>query len=47
MRDVLYEFKEGFLPTQYIVDAMEEAKEDYNEQDIIKKYEMIKKSNTK
>ena len=42
VRDVLYEFKEGFLPTQFIVDAMEEAKEEYSEQGIINKYEIIK-----
>ena len=42
VRDVLYEFKEGFLPTQFIVDAMEEAKEDYSEQEIKNKYEIIK-----
>ncbi len=28
--DVLYEFKEGFLLLQYVIDAMEEAKEDFN-----------------
>uniref|UniRef100_A0A9J7XN67 Reverse transcriptase domain-containing protein n=1 Tax=Cyprinus carpio carpio TaxID=630221 RepID=A0A9J7XN67_CYPCA len=42
VRDVLYEFKEGFLPTQFIVDAMEEAKEDYSEQEIKNKYAIIK-----
>jgi len=42
VRDVLYEFKEGFLPTQFIVDAMEEAKEDYSEQGIINQFELIK-----
>lgn len=45
VRDVLYEFKEGFLPVQYIVDAihmMEGAKEDYSRQEITNKYDVIK-----
>ncbi len=42
VRDVLYEFKEGFLPVQYIVDVMEEAKEDYSRQEITNKYDVIK-----
>ncbi len=42
VRDVLYEFKEGFLPIQYIVDAMDEAKEEYSKQEITNKYEIIK-----
>ncbi len=42
VRDVLYEFKEGFLPMQYIVDAMDEAKEEYSKQEITNKYEIIK-----
>lgn len=42
VRDVLYEFKEGFLPVQCIIDAMEEAKEDFSTQEIINKYEVIK-----
>lgn len=42
VRDVLYEFKEGFLPTQYVVDAMEVAKEEYSKQEITNKYEIIK-----
>ncbi len=42
VRDVLYEFKEGFLPTQYIIDAMEMAKEEYSKQEITNKYEAIK-----
>jgi len=44
VRDVLYEFKEGFLPVQFIVDVMEEAKEDFSRQEIINKYEIIKKA---
>lgn len=42
VRDVLYEFKEGFLPMQCIVDAMEEAKEEYSKQEITNKFEIIK-----
>ena len=42
VRDVLYEFKEGFLPTQFIVDAMEVAKEEYSKHEITNKYEIIK-----
>ncbi len=42
VRDVLYEFKEGFLPVQYVVDTMEEAKEDYTRQEITNKYCVIK-----
>ncbi len=42
VRDVLYEFKEGFLPVQYIVDVMEEANEDYSRQEITNKYDVIK-----
>ncbi len=34
IRDVLYEFKEGFLLLQYVIDAMEEAKEDFNKKEI-------------
>ncbi len=37
-----YEFKEGFLPVQYIVYVMEEAKEDYSRQEITNKYDVIK-----
>lgn len=44
VRDVLYEFKEGFLPVQCIVDAMEEAKEDYSRQEITNKYVTIKEA---
>uniref|UniRef100_A0A672R4V8 Reverse transcriptase domain-containing protein n=1 Tax=Sinocyclocheilus grahami TaxID=75366 RepID=A0A672R4V8_SINGR len=44
VRDVLYEFKEGFLPIQYIVDVMEEAKEDFTRQELINKYDLIKKA---
>lgn len=44
VRDVLYEFKERFLPVQYVVDAMEEAKEDFSRQEITNKYEIIKKA---
>lgn len=36
--------KKGFLPVQYIVDVMEEAKEDFSRQEIINKYEVIKKA---
>lgn len=39
IRDILYEFKEGFVPVQVIVDALEEAKEEYN-------VNTIKKCNT-
>lgn len=42
VRDVLYEFKEGFLPVQYVIDMIDEAKEDFNRQDLIKKYDIIK-----
>lgn len=42
VRDVLYEIKRGFLPVQYIVDTMEEAKEEYSRQEIINKYTIIK-----
>lgn len=42
VRDVLYEFKKGFLPVQYVIDTMEEAKEDYTKQEIINKYEIVK-----
>nr|BAC82613.1 pol-like protein [Danio rerio] len=42
VRDVLYEFKEGFLPVQYVIDVMDEAKEDFNRQDLIKEYDIIK-----
>lgn len=42
VRDVLYEYKEGFLPMQYIVDVMEEAKEEFNKQELKTKYEIIK-----
>lgn len=42
VRDILYEFKEGFLPEQFIVDAMQEAKEDFNRQEIRNKYEILK-----
>lgn len=42
VRDVLYEYKEGFLPMQYIIDVMEEAKEDISRQEIKNKYEIIK-----
>lgn len=34
IRDVLYEFKKGFLLLQYVIDAMEEAKEDFNKKEI-------------
>lgn len=44
VRDVLYEFKEGFLPTQLIVDIMEEAKEDFDRREIETKYDVIKNS---
>lgn len=42
VRDILYEFKEGFLPVQCIIDAMEEAKEEYSRQEIKNKYQIIK-----
>lgn len=42
IRDVLYEFKEGFVPVQVIVDALEEAKEEYNVNTIKKQYEEVK-----
>lgn len=40
VRDILYEFKEGFLPVQVIIDAMEEAKEEDNV--LRKQYEEVK-----
>ncbi|MGL4353855.1 MAG: hypothetical protein ACRCTP_08055 [Aeromonas popoffii] len=42
VRDVLYEFKEGFLPVQFVFDAMEEAKEEYNRKEIMNNYETFK-----
>lgn len=42
IRDILYEFKEGFVPMQVIVDALEEAKEEYNVNTIKKQYEEVK-----
>jgi len=42
VRDVLYEYKEGFLPIQYIVDVMEEAKEEFSRQELKNKYDIIK-----
>lgn len=42
IRDVLYEFKEGFVPVQVIVDALEEAKEEYNVNTIKKQNEEVK-----
>lgn len=44
VRDVLYEYKEGFLPIQVLIDAMEEAKEEYNENTLKKQYEEVKKA---
>ncbi len=35
-------FKKVFLPVQYVVDTMEEAKEDYTRQEITNKYCVIK-----
>lgn len=37
VRDILYEFK-----VQYIVDTMEQAKEDFTRQDIVNKYGILK-----
>lgn len=42
LRDILYEFKEGFLPTQYIADTMDMAKEEYTTKEITSNYETIK-----
>lgn len=42
IRDVLYEFKKGFLTKQYIVDLMEEAKEEYSVKEIENKLETVK-----
>lgn len=44
VRDVLYEYKEGFLPLQVMIDAMEEAKEEYNVNILKKQYEEVKKA---
>lgn len=44
VRDVLWEFKEGFLPLQVIMDAMEEEKEDFNVMVLKKQYEEVKKA---
>lgn len=44
VRDVLWEMKEGFLPLQVIMDAMEEGKEDFNVMVLKKQYEDVKKA---
>lgn len=44
VRDVLYEFKEGFLPEQYVIDTMEEAKEEYSRQEIKNNFNTIKQA---
>ncbi|MGL5244158.1 MAG: RNA-directed DNA polymerase, partial [Sarcina sp.] len=42
VRDVLYEVKDGFLPIQVIIDAMEEGKEEYRKSSLQKQYEEVK-----
>lgn len=44
VRDILYEFKEGFLTEQYVIDTMEEAKEEYNRKEIEKNLDIIKQA---
>lgn len=44
IRDVLWEYKEGFLPLQVIIDAMEEEKEDFNMSGLRRQYEDVKKA---
>lgn len=44
LRDVLYEFKKGFLPIQVIIDAMEEGKEEYRVSTLKKQYDEVKKA---
>ncbi len=44
IRDVLFEYKEGFLPLQVIIDAMEDEKEDFNVAVLRRQYEDVKKA---
>ncbi|MGL4647013.1 MAG: hypothetical protein ACRCVL_08005 [Cetobacterium sp.] len=31
VRDILYEFKEEFLPEQFVMDAMQDTEEEYDQ----------------
>lgn len=44
VRDILYEYKNGFLPLQFVIDALEEAKEDFNVSTLKKQYDVVKKA---
>lgn len=42
LRDIMYEIREGFLPVQVIIDELEEAKEEYDINNVKKQYKEMK-----